>query len=103
MTRSAISGISNFALTGSRTSTSSPCLRRDATNSCRLFIGTSNLPYRDPDAFLRAPLVFTGDNTEELGQVRHPEGEGDSPSTRYLTGPVPDHTARHPDEARRGE
>src|SRR5215210_5825514 len=100
MTRSAISVISNFALTGSRTSTSSFSLRRTLTNSCRLFAVTLHLPYGGPDALLRALLVFTRDNTEELGQMRRPEREGDDASARNLAGPIPDHTARHPDKAR---
>src|SRR5918997_5302948 len=100
MTRSAISVISNFAFTGSRTSTSSPRLRRSFTNSCRLFTGTAHLPRRGLDALLRALLVFAGDYAEELREVRRPQRDGDRAPARDLTRAVPDHAARHPDEAR---
>src|SRR5919112_510784 len=100
MTRSAISVISNFALTGSCTSTSSFSLRRVFTNSCRLSADTLHLLYRGPDALLRTVFVFAGDDTEQLGQVRCPEACGDGSSARDLAGSVPNHAARHPDEAR---
>src|SRR5919199_5318294 len=100
MTRSAISVISNFALTGSRTSTSSPSLRKELTNSCRLLVGTFDLPYRVPDAGFGTLLVLTGDDAEELRQMWRPEFQRDRVAAYDLTGSVPDHTSRHPDEAR---
>src|SRR5215204_3827209 len=99
MTRSAISVISNFALTGPRTSTSSPSLRKRPTNSCRLFAGTINLLYRGPDPSLGTLLALTGDDSEELRQMRCPDLYRDRVAARDLAGPVPNHVARHPDEA----
>src|SRR3712207_2209954 len=97
--RSAISVISNLALTGSRTSTSSPSLRNDFTNSCKLFAGTLYLPYSGLDAGRGAFFAFARDDAQELRQVRHPELQRDGVAARDLTRPIPDHAARHPDEA----
>src|SRR5918994_3344863 len=100
MTRSEISVISNFALTGSRTSTSSPPRRSSFTNSCRLLAGTRHLLYRSPDAPLRTLFALTGDYAQELGQVRCPEPCGDRTSAGDLAGAIPNHAASHTDEAR---
>src|SRR5829696_8914736 len=99
MTRSAISVISNFALTGSRTSTSSPPRLSSFTNSCRLSAGTCHLPNHHPDTFLRTLFVVIGAYAEKPGQVRNPEFRRDRASARDLTGAVPDQAARHSDEA----